>query len=683
MRKTSPFAVAVVVILMGSFSSGCSESPGGECPAGSELVDDQCRVSCASDDDCESTQRCSSSGFCRAAVVSEKGWEEPVKLDMLWVLETGYGFCPGRLELADSFPRLLKHLREYVPLDLHLGVVSAAGGSQLGMLLNNPIDSHAPSCRLQKNAACSTDQDCEDQFVAGWACDGNGESPFRANGSIISGCFFTCQDDAMCCEALCSGTDCPRDERTPGQGCGYSCVEGGYCLPDPLGTFCDSDGSMFLSTSQQNLDHFRCLIDADPPEKFSMRAKFPESFKAAWQALRVDTPYPDQREQFLRPEAWLLLAFASNKDDCSVAEEFCSPSISCEDDADCWNKDCQDDPGFSEVSDQSRRTCCGEIRGDYLSYCGLLGTFQGAEHHQCAYDEMCNECAKDSDCPVHFRCGQTHAGSRKCLLKYFDANTVLSTDQEPPGTPRFSLAAVSEYEERFRTLKSDSAHVLVATIAGMPQPNGKLTHPLISDTCIEDASLPSCQALTEFLDGDTAPCQAAPSSSECLAFIDLQRQCIGECYLMAFGLTFSGESNYLPSVCKSDMVYPKWGRRLHLLAEAFADNGTQLTSCFQEGADAEMLQLAEFIKDRVSVQCLPEPPDTAASVKIQIRFKGDTEWNDIPIGEASGEASILYPDPACCAPDSSGECSGTSASVRYHDIPLTGNATRVTYCPSS
>jgi len=406
-----------------------------------------------------------------------------VKVDMVWVIDNSTSMCQEQVALQEIVSDYVSMVQQNIAsFDLRVAAINT-NVLQTGEFLNSPAHDFPPACVEERPWPCLANADCEMGLGQGWTCDfdDDPEQMQNPNGSANSACMFGCHSDQDCCKEFCAketcGDDLPCFEETcsPSAGtCAYQCRSPGEyysgCQMPPDTADCPEAVPKFISVNlaqgQNEVDLFKCIATVYVAQSYAANKE--EGLKMVWWALDPAGPNADQSASFLRPEAFLMVVFLSDEDDCSVDEAFAAPNAQCSTDKDCTKEipltHCKTDVRLSQVQGNAIKTCTGQIKKDYYNVCSLLGEYKGPEHHACAYDEACSDCAVDDDCEYGWYCKDVGYAT-KCRPKLVAFSTIASY-QQPPGSPIFSLAPVSDFYSRLISLKEDPSQVLVAAIVG-------------------------------------------------------------------------------------------------------------------------------------------------------------------------------------------------------------------------
>ena len=511
-----------------------------------------------------------------AETIAEVASPPPVyKLDVLWVVDNSASMCQEQRGLATHVQDFVDALPDKVEIELRMAVITTDVLKGQGAFVEEVATKYPNACAETRLLACTTDAECQAALPGPWTCNpppSTGGVPLQANmnGSMNSSCSYLCETSHECCDVFCpSGEcgDCTHECVAPGGSASYM-----NCVAQPLS--CDGDIA-------GDWDAWgRCHLQVGADQSFT--ANLESGVKAAWMALDPAGLNAAQAAGFLRPDAHLLVVFVSDEDDCSISEEFCGPNWECEHDNDC--------PGYTRCEGG---LCCGVIKKDYYNICGLLGEYKGEEHHDCAYDAGCADCASDEDCDRGWGC--TEEG--KCRPAIFGLKTV-SSFQDPAGSPIFSLAPVADYGTRLQSLKEGPLTVLVASISGDAMAIGEDPVSMISEECLAGAALEGCVEYQAAKDVAAPACLADPHGAGCEALLEARMECARDCYVASRGELTNpqAKSSY---ICTSDHGTADWGSRYMALAGMFGEDGFTASICAPDGMGPVMQDLGDFVAGRM------------------------------------------------------------------------------------
>lgn len=595
-----------------------------------------------------------------------------VKLDFLWVIDNSTSMCQEQQALAQSFDQFASMLKTYLNADIRVAVTNMRDDCDF---VNTAASAYPIVCRETVSHACLGSMDCQKEFGPGWDCKCdkcNAADLYNVNGSVTSDCVFHCGDESACCGEFCFQDECAPDESClktecsdRAEECLFECrnpqstQDDNGCVAIPDTAECPSNVPTVLTMN--NLDLFKC--NASTPLEQDFKAQFEQGLRSGWCALDPEGRNADDVAGFLRPDAYLVLIFVTDEEDCSVDEQFASPNWACETDADCpaYSK-CKIDKAFSYLVGQEKRLCHGVIKKDYYGKCTVIGDYKGPTHHALAYDLSKRDCEKDDDCEYGWSCAQ----GKKCRPEFFNLGTIASY-QQPPGLPIFSLAPVSKFYARFKALKSDPSKVLIAAIIGDGMPVASDKESLISEQCLNDQRFLRCQEYAALEPDLKEECVKDPDAEECADFHELKMNCIRECFYVAKG------HNSSSTICSSDYGDAELGGRYLELVQMFGPNGIYANICSSAGIGSALDDIAELVIKRVTKICLPRPVKDGRAVRvtkvITLPDGGEEHVTLVEGDSPDGDFKIESPTQACCFPDDvTGECTGTQTAITLNDI---------------
>lgn len=553
---------------------------------------------------------------------------DPIQLDFLWVVDNSASMCQEQWALSQSFIQFVDQLQSNLNIDIRLAVTTTDATSNQGRFVNTPAKTFPPACVESFQEPCLGDIDCEKAYGPGWTCkDYPAEQMYNYNGSINSSCTYRCNGDGECCEEFCTD-ECGSDqscvktmcEEAPLDDCTYACRNPGEdtsgCVRPP--DTADCPANLPTKLTMQNIDLFKCIATVAPEQAYS--ANIEQGMAAAWLALDPNGPNAEQAAGFLRPNAYLVIVFVSDEDDCSIDDNFCAPNALCEDADDVAKcaKDggtCKLDVAYSYIRGEETDVCCGTIKKDYFNICSLLGEYKGYDHHVLSYDLTKSDCQSDEDCDEGWYCKES-SGKKKCRPHYFSFPHIADYFN-PPGAPIFSLTPVVQYYSNFRSLKPDPAKVLVAAINGDGQVFKSDAKSMIAKKCLGEegtetekalaAKLNHCVAYKEAKEADKDGCVDDPNKDGCELFYNAKLECIRQCYIASKGNAKNVQTARNSYVCESQFGKADYGSRYVQLGQMFGPNGIVSNICSEDGIAPALQKIADLIISRVTKVCLPLP----------------------------------------------------------------------------
>ncbi len=290
-------------------------------------------------------------------VLDQQDNRDPAKIDFLWVIDNSSSMCEEQAALARNFSQFVTTLKDFiVNMDVRMAVVKTNVLLDHSAFNRETATAFPPPCRRQAIKKCLKDEDCErstsdspalaappgaSRWLCTWA-NKNASYLVNENQSINSRCMLVCDSDESCQSSFGQEFECREyDANITDPGC---MIPPPACPPVP--PILEGD------EKRDNFDLFGCIatVGADP----SFSANLEQGLAAARYALDPFGPNRPQVEAFLRPDAWLVLIFVSDEDDCSLTREcLLAP------DGVTWN------------SEQFIRDNC--ISRDQYNSCALLG----------------------------------------------------------------------------------------------------------------------------------------------------------------------------------------------------------------------------------------------------------------------------------------------------------------------
>lgn len=274
---------------------------------------------------------------------------------------------------------------------------------------------------------------------------------------------------------------------------------------------------------------FTCMATVGTGQDQAVCGNQEQGLRAAWMALDTEGENAEQARNFLREDAYLLIVVVTDEDDCSAPEFF------------------------------------NEQTGKWASY---YNSFDGSAADEAQFNKPCS-CARDENgCLASGECDYS-----KCLTNgNFDRH-------------KCQLYSPSSMVNKLRSLKSDPAQVVFASIAGDAIP-GSETSP-VSD-------------------------------------VDLIHERFYECRC---GNTSSLASGY-NYICASNFGKAEWGKRYSDVADAFGTQYGQFSNiCSDEGVGPSLKRIAELVVPLLAQVCLPRP----------------LEWS------CQGQCEAIFVDSSSCA----------------------------------
>jgi hypothetical protein len=442
---------------------------------------------------------------------------DAIPIDFLWVVDDSSSMCEEQVALTDNFKQFSKILAENFDIDPRVAVVTpdmqctaaeAQGKSTRGVFSTLAATGFPPGCQARTPIECTTSDQCSglDCTLFG-KCDNQGSWTCRKaqsascvtnpNGTLNTTCRRDCATDLECQQVF-------DDPRYICQKLSGSPLDWGCLLP-PSTANCPATVGPVLDLG--TIDQFACLatVGVNQAQCFA----YEQGMRGALTALDRDGPNKvhiactaaDEKagkcKRFLRDEAYLVIVFVSDEDDCS--------------------------------SDT-------QIPEDQHDQCGLLAD-------------------------------QTQGGP---------------------------LIPVNHYVNRFKSLKSDPARVIIAAISGDALPGETLESKIDAAT-----GKPYCEDLEVNVAAGT------------MTDVEASR----ECFVRSKDNPFI--CHHTTTICTSSSGQADWGRRYQQLAERFGDNGVFENICSPAGLGPALERIAARIVQVVGELCLPKGVNDTATLVVQ------------------------------------------------------------------
>lgn len=242
---------------------------------------------------------------------------EPLKADFLWVIDNSASMCDDQVTLAragglNAFVSQLgiDARMAVTTVDMHCDPELEGITTSRGVFTTEFGEFCPPWLYTHLYAECVADSDCD--TVTGepgkWWCDPeySERCTVNPNGSVNSKCYKTCTDD----------TDCIAYHGDDGYICASAFGLPPGCIRHPPVSDCPPQLPPVLDNA--TLDLFPCSASVGVNQ--SNCFKYEQGLQAAWSALDRSEggPNVEQAKAFLRDDAFLVLLFVTNDDECSV-----------------------------------------------------------------------------------------------------------------------------------------------------------------------------------------------------------------------------------------------------------------------------------------------------------------------------------------------------------------------------
>jgi hypothetical protein len=298
-----------------------------------------------------------------------------VKVDFLWVIDNSASMCQEQASLAESFDEFMAQITYFVNIDYRLAVVTTDGLSteHAGSFRHHKTTEYPFACAQSEIDYCLQGEQGEQVCSAygnNWQCVTQEKVNYitNCNGSVNSKCRKLCTQDAECDEQFLgaeAGQACLADPSS----CTYKCLipsgnpNNSGCVLRPNTASCPDSEELYRTIVEQsgrdpnagfcpdgvtacnpaegcnlvvdgNTQQYPCsapaayLTAATGADYFNCvgvvgaeqhnNANLEQGLNAAIYALDRGGVNASQANQFLRDDAYLVLVFVSDEDDCSV-----------------------------------------------------------------------------------------------------------------------------------------------------------------------------------------------------------------------------------------------------------------------------------------------------------------------------------------------------------------------------
>ncbi len=244
---------------------------------------------------------------------------DKVKIDYLWVIDNSTSMCEEQVALTANFSKFTERLQESANIDARVAVTTMDMqcdvenpniNSSKGVFNQKSATGFPPSCFAKKIYECEEDAECNGLGDPGlWQCKPHLTSSScmtNPNGSINTFCQRQCQTDKECQDKFNNENYvCAKPSGNP---------EDFGCLLPPQTDACPAKMPPFLEGD--DLANFGCLATVGVNQLKCF--KYEQGLNSALNALDRNGPNKAQATSFMRDDAYLVIIFVSDEDDCSV-----------------------------------------------------------------------------------------------------------------------------------------------------------------------------------------------------------------------------------------------------------------------------------------------------------------------------------------------------------------------------
>jgi len=96
--------------------------------------------------------------------------------------------------------------------------------------------------------------------------------------------------------------------------------------------------------------------------------------------------------------------------------------------------------------------------------------------------------------------------------------------------------------------------------------------------------------------------------------------------------------------------------------EMFGPAGLTVNLCGPTGMDQVLVKVSDFLLARTTRVCLPTAVTSASQLSVSMQT-GNDSMVELAEGFGPNTYSIQDPAPSCCAPDATGDCSGSAQAL--------------------
>jgi len=257
---------------------------------------------------------------------------DPIKVDFLWVVDNSTSMCQEQVSLARSFGTFTDQLQQAFDIDARIAVTSVDVQCAPGTSVNSAKGTFnrrtttvfpAP-CQESRYTPCGNDSECAgaDCSLLGQCGAEQGEWICRAptlpecienpNGSINSTCRRRCTTDEECKTVFGDNNYLCQKPSSNQRDWG--------CMLPPATSGCPADIGELGYLTNDNLDLFRCIATVGVNQERCLTYEQP--LMAGLLALDPTGPNSEQAKSFMRDDAYLVVVFVSDEEDCSVPYDY-------------------------------------------------------------------------------------------------------------------------------------------------------------------------------------------------------------------------------------------------------------------------------------------------------------------------------------------------------------------------
>lgn len=256
-------------------------------------------------------------------VKKDTGDGEPIKIDFLWVIDDSTSMCQEQVSLGRSFRQFQDTIAQAFDVDVRIAATSVNAECEpgtttaAGVFNTKPYRTASIDCAASTRLECEVEQSCgnlDPEFGSTttngtWTCGTQvqqlPECVVNPNGSINTQCKRACATNEECVAVFGAGYVCSTRDGETG------------CAPVPPTADCPDTLPPVITND--NLDLFRCIASVGlAPGRPCYR--YEQQFKSALLALDKNGRNAEQAKDFLRDDAYLVVIFVSDEEDCSTID---------------------------------------------------------------------------------------------------------------------------------------------------------------------------------------------------------------------------------------------------------------------------------------------------------------------------------------------------------------------------
>lgn len=252
----------------------------------------------------------------------------PIKIDFLWVVDNSSSMCQEQVALTTNFRTFVEQIQTAFDIDPRVAVTTVDAQcdvnnttifSSKGKFNQKAAKAFPPPCQVNARVECLSDTDCSGLDCELWgSCGGSqGEWTCRTqseacvtnpNGSINTTCRRRCTTDDEC--KVLFGDDKFVCQKPSANQADWGCIR------PPDSTECPDELPEFLTGD--NIDLFPCIATVGVNQEKCL--KFEQTIRSGFMALDKNGPQSEQAKRFLRDDAYLVVVFVTDEEDCSIAD---------------------------------------------------------------------------------------------------------------------------------------------------------------------------------------------------------------------------------------------------------------------------------------------------------------------------------------------------------------------------